>query len=152
MRRSAGSILALATTIALLGFAGCGDDNDDSGGSGGGGGDNAADTGGGSSGGTASGKRSLLKLSADPGGELKFDKSSLTTKAGKVTIALDNPSSATAPHAVEVEGNGVEEETKTIQPGQKAQVTVDLKPGTYEYYCPVDGHKDAGMEGELTVQ
>ncbi len=150
MRRSAASILALAATVALLGFAGCGDDNDDSGGSGGGGGDKAADTGGGS--GSSGGGGQTLALSADPGGELKFDKSKLTTKAGKVTIDLDNPSSATAPHAVEVEGNGVEEETKTIQPGQKASVTVDLKPGTYEYYCPVDGHKDAGMEGTLTVQ
>ena len=64
----------------------------------------------------AAGERS--KLSADPGGELKFDKSTLNAKAGKVTIDLDNPSSA-APHAVEVEGNGVEEETKTIEPGDK---------------------------------
>jgi uncharacterized cupredoxin-like copper-binding protein len=150
-----------AAAVALLGVAGCGSDNSSSSdNSGGGSGTNAADTGsnggayggGSSSSGSGAAKSSVLKLSADPGGELKFDKSSLSAKAGKVTIALDNPSSATAPHAVEVEGNGVEEETKTIQPGQKAQVTVDLKPGTYEYYCPVDGHRAAGMEGKLTVQ
>ena len=74
---------------------------------------------------------------------------SLTAKAGKVTIDFDNP--ATVPHAVEVEGNGVEEESKTVT-GGKASLTVDLKPGKYEFYCPVDGHKAAGMEGTLTVK
>ena len=79
---------------------------------------------------------------------LKFDKSTLDAKAGKVTITMDNPSSV--PHAVEVEGNGVEEETKTLTQG-KASVSVDLKAGKYEFYCPVDGHREAGMEGTLTV-
>jgi plastocyanin len=66
-----------------------------------------------------------------------------------VTFKFDNPSSV--PHAFEVEGNGVEEETDTITKSD-ASVTVDLKPGTYEYYCPVGQHRQAGMEGKLTVQ
>ena len=61
---------------------------------------------------------------------------------------MDNESSV--PHAVEVEGKGVEEETKTVT-GGTADVTVDLKAGKYEFYCPVDGHRQAGMEGTLTV-
>jgi uncharacterized cupredoxin-like copper-binding protein len=61
---------------------------------------------------------------------------------------MDNPSQT--PHAVEVEGKGVEEETKTLTQGT-AKITVDLKPGKYEFYCPVDGHRQAGMEGTLTV-
>ena len=89
-----------------------------------------------------------LKLTADPSGALKFDKKTLAAKPGKVTITMDNPSSV--PHAVEVEGNGVEKETKTLTQG-KASLTVDLKSGKYEFYCPVDGHKQAGMEGTLTV-
>jgi uncharacterized cupredoxin-like copper-binding protein len=36
--------------------------------------------------------------------------------------------------------------------GGKSTVTADLKPGTYEFYCPVDGHKAAGMKGTLTVK
>jgi hypothetical protein len=100
--------LALISLICALAIpvAGCGGDDDDDGGSGGG----AANTqtketsGGGASGG-GGGAAQTLKLSADPGGALKFDKSTLTAKAGK-----------------------------------------------YEYYCPVDGHKAAGMEGTLTVQ
>ena len=95
----------------------------------------------------ASGGGENLALAADAGA-LKFDKSELTAPAGKVTITMDNPSDV--PHAVEVEGNGVEEETKTLT-GGTADVTVDLKAGKYEFYCPVDGHRQAGMEGTLTV-
>jgi plastocyanin len=142
-------LISLACALAIP-VAGCGgDDDDDGGGSGGG----AATTqtkessGGGASGGGAA---QTLKLSADPGGALKFDKSSLTAKPGKVTIVLDNPSSL--PHAVEVEGNGIEESSSTIGKGETTKVSATVKAGTYEYYCPVDGHKAGGMTGKLTVQ
>jgi plastocyanin len=141
-------LLALACALAIP-VVGCGDDDDD-GGSGGG----AATTqtkessgGGASSGG---GSAQTLKLSADPGGALKFDKSTLTAKVGKLTIVLDNPSSL--PHAVEIEGNGIEESSSTIGQGETTKVSATVKAGKYEYYCPVDGHKAAGMEGTLTVQ
>ena len=74
----------------------------------------------------------------------------MTAKAGKVTVNFDNPSSV--PHAVEIEGNGVEEETETITGSKAPAITVDLKPGTYTYYCPVAGHEAAGMKGTLTVE
>ena len=90
-----------------------------------------------------------VKVSAPADGSLKFEQSSLTAKAGKVTFNFTNPSSV--PHAFEVEGNGVEEETDVITKG-KASVTVDLKPGSYTYYCPVGSHRQAGMEGKLTVK
>jgi plastocyanin len=89
-----------------------------------------------------------LKLSADPS-QLKFDKSTLSAKAGSVTITMDNPSSL--PHAVAVEGNGVDKDGQTVQKGGKSTITVDLKPGTYTFYCPVDGHRAAGMKGTLKV-
>lgn len=139
--------LVTALLACLLLAAGCGDDSDDEGGGG------SSD-----SGGTASGAKkdsgggsaaTQLKLTADPGGALKFDKTTLSTKSGKTTIVLDNPSSV--PHAIEVEGKGVEAEGETVEKGGVSKVTVDLKPGEYEYYCPVDGHKQAGMEGTLTV-
>jgi plastocyanin len=72
------------------------------------------------------------------------------TAEAEVTITLDNPSSI--PHAVEIEGHGVEEESGTIGEGETTKVTATVKPGEYEYYCPVDGHKAAGMTGTLTVQ
>ena len=89
-----------------------------------------------------------IELVADPGGAPKFDKTELTAKAGKATITLTNDSSS--PHAIEVEGNGAEEEGETVTKGS-SKVELDLKPGSYEYYCPVGGHRAAGMEGKLTV-
>jgi plastocyanin len=147
-------MLVLAAILAslVLVAAGCGGDDNNNGG--GGSSDSSgsegtgADSGEASSGGGGGGGATKLKLTADPGGGLKFDKTELSAKPGKVTITMDNPSDV--PHAVEVEGNGVEEETKTLTKGT-ADVTVDLKAGKYEFYCPVDGHKDAGMEGTLTV-
>lgn len=95
-----------------------------------------------------------LALEADPSGAPKFDKTELTTKAGTVTIDLANPSSA--PHAIEVEGESsgkaIEEEGETVTKGGTSTVTVDLEPGTYEFYCPVGNHADAGMKGTLTVE
>ena len=141
--------LVTALLACLLLAAGCGDDSDDDGGGGG-----SSD-----SGGTAYGAKkdsggggsaaTQLKLTADPGGALKFDKTTLSAKPGKTTVVLDNPSSV--PHAIEVEGNGVEEEGETVEKGGVSKVTVDLKAGEYEYYCPVGNHAQAGMEGTLTV-
>ena len=143
-------LAAILASLAVV-AAGCGgDDNNDSGSSGSsssGSGGNSADTTESSSSG-GGGAAQNLKLTADPDGALKFNTKSLSAKAGKVTITMDNPSSV--PHAVEVEGNGVEKATKTLTQG-KASLTANLKPGKYEFYCPVDGHRAAGMEGTLTV-
>ena len=135
------ALLALCIFVA----AGCGDDDDDGGG---GGSDNSSaessnDGGGGGGGGET------LKLAADPSGALKFDKTSLTAKAGNVTVDMDNPSNV--PHAIEVEGNGVEEEGEVVEKGGLSTVTADLEPGEYEFYCPVGNHEAAGMKGTLTV-
>ena len=103
-----------------------------------------------SSGGATAGGGSVLKIAADPSGALKFDKTSLSAKAGKVTIVMTNTSSI--PHAVELEGGGIEKKGAVITGGGSvSRVTANLKPGKYEFYCPVDGHKAAGMKGELTV-
>jgi uncharacterized cupredoxin-like copper-binding protein len=145
------SLILLVCAIAIP-VAGCGGDDDDGGGgggssnSGGGASSKKSDTGGGSSGGGGS---QTLKIAADPGGALKFDKSSLTAKAGKVTVVMDNPSDL--PHAVEIEGNGVEFKGETVEKGGVSKASGELKPGKYEFYCPVDSHKQAGMEGTLTV-
>jgi len=146
---------ALSLIVLLCAFAipvaGCGGDDDDSGGGGGGSGSSSGATNTESSGGgAASGGGQTLKIAADPSGALKFDKSSLTAKAGKVTIVMDNPSDV--PHAVEIEGNGVEAEGETVTKGGVSKASAEVKPGEYEFYCPVDGHKQAGMEGTLTVK
>jgi plastocyanin len=74
-----------------------------------------------------------------------------TVAEGSVTFAVTNAGSI--PHAFEVEGQGIEKETPTIQPGDRATLTLTLKPGTYEVYCPVgnDSHKKLGMVAQLRV-
>jgi uncharacterized cupredoxin-like copper-binding protein len=99
---------------------------------------------------TAGGAGSTLKLSADPSGALKFDKSSLTAKAGKVTIKMDNPSPVD--HAVSISGNGANASGNTVGKGGVSTASATLKPGTYTFFCPVDGHEQAGMKGTLTVK
>jgi len=101
--------------------------------------------------GSSGGGAEQIKISADPSGQLKFDKDKLDAKAGKVSIVMDNPSSV--PHAVGIEGNGVDEDGETVGQGEKSTAgPVELKAGEYTFYCPVDGHEQAGMKGTLTVK
>jgi plastocyanin len=97
---------------------------------------------------TAAGPATSLQLAADKSA-LKFDKTSLTAKAGKVTLSMANPSQI--PHAIAIKGNGVDVDGKTIGNGETSTASTNLKPGTYTFYCPVPGHEAAGMKGTLTV-
>jgi len=97
----------------------------------------------------AGGKTSNLTLSADPSGALKFTVKQLKANAGTVTLTMTNPSDV--PHAIAVEGNGVDKDGQIVSPGSTSTVTVKLKPGNYEFYCPVPAHKAAGMKGKLVV-
>ncbi len=93
-----------------------------------------------------------LNLTANPGGQLRFNTSSLSAKSGKVTFQMSNPSSSGLMHGIAVEGNGVDQDGPIVGPGSTSTLAVNLKPGTYEFYCPNDGHKQAGMKGTLKVQ
>jgi uncharacterized cupredoxin-like copper-binding protein len=128
----------------VLAVAGCGGSDNKNAGS------SSSGSSSGSSGSSGGGGGEQLALSAPSDGSLKFDKPTLTAKAGKVTIDFDNQSSS-VPHGVGIEGNGVDEESDTVT-GAKTSVTADLKPGKYTFYCPVPGHREAGMKGTLTVQ
>jgi uncharacterized cupredoxin-like copper-binding protein len=92
-----------------------------------------------------------VKLSANPTGALKFNVSTLHAKAGSVTLELTNPASSGLPHGIAVEGHGIDKDSKIVKAGGTATVTVDLKAGTYDFYCPVPGHKAGGMQGKLIV-
>jgi uncharacterized cupredoxin-like copper-binding protein len=93
----------------------------------------------------------VVKLSADPTGQLKFNVSTLHAKAGKVTLQMLDPSGSGLPHGISVQGNGVDKDSSIVQPGGTATVSATLKPGTYTFYCPVPGHEAAGMKGTLIV-
>jgi plastocyanin len=83
--------------------------------------------------------------------EWKVELASGTVPAGAVTFNVTN--AGTIPHAFEVEGRGVERELPLLQPGQSASLTLTLRPGRYEVYCPVggDSHKSLGMVTHLVV-
>lgn len=138
--------------LASLALAACGSDDNDSGSSGsaysGGSADKTTKTTGGSSGGE---KLTLDAVEQGPG-QFSFSKKALTANAGNVTVAMTNPTGNQAPHAIEIEGQGVEKSGQTVTAGGTSTVTADLKPGKYEFYCPVDDHRADGMEGTLTVK
>ena len=106
-----------------------------------------AATGGGSTGGGGGG--STVKITADPSGGLKYEETTVDAKAGPVTIDFTNMSSV--PHNVTIEGNGASGGTDTIT-GSSTSPTIDLQPGTYTFFCSVDSHRQAGMEGKLVVK
>lgn len=108
----------------------------------------AGGEGGESSGGGAA---STLEFEADPNGQLAFTATEATAKAGKVTIDFNNPQAL--PHDVKIESKSGEEigGTETVSEGSDS-ATVNLKPGAYTFYCSVPGHREAGMEGTLTVK
>ena len=148
MRTKAWVLAALLLLVTSVGLAACGDDDDDepatdtepteqpaT--------DTGDDTGGGGGGAT-------VAFTADPGGSLAFEEDSAEATAGSVTLELTNDSSV--PHDVQIEGpdgdlGGTEEVT-----GGTTSATVDLEAGDYTFYCSVPGHREAGMEGTLTVE
>ncbi len=133
--------MTLLAVTAVLALAGCGGSDEKSSGSSG---SSSSSNSSSSSGGGGE----TLKLAADKSA-LKFDKTSLTAKAGKVTLEMENPSEI--PHAVAIKGNGVDVDGKTVGNGETSTASTDLKAGTYTFYCPVPGHEAAGMKGTLTV-
>ena len=81
--------------------------------------------------------------------EFKIALPKSTLAAGSYSFEVTNDGNA--PHDLVVEGNGVDEKTPTIESGDSATLKVDLKPGTYDVYCSIPGHKEAGMDVKLTV-
>ena len=138
-------LAVLFALIALVPFAvaACGDDDDDS----------AAeeptteatttDTGGDTGGGGAT-----VSFTANPDGELAYEEDSAETEAGTVTIELTNDSAV--PHDVRIEDGGDIGGTEEVS-GGSTSAEVDLEAGEYTFYCSVPGHREAGMEGTLTV-
>ncbi|MEO8689012.1 MAG: plastocyanin/azurin family copper-binding protein [Solirubrobacteraceae bacterium] len=140
--------MTICMLFAALALAGCGSSNDKSSSSG------SADktatpTATATQAASSGGGGETVKLSADASA-LKFDKTALSAKAGKVTLSMDNPSGI--PHAIAIEGNGVDVDGKIVQKGGTSTASADLKAGTYDFYCPVGNHRAAGMEGKLTVK
>jgi len=92
-----------------------------------------------------------LSLAANPEGQLKYNTSTLTASAGKVSIAFTNMSPLEHNVTLESSSHAVVGATSTFK-GESKTLSVTLKPGTYKFYCSVPGHRMAGMEGTLVVK
>lgn len=94
---------------------------------------------------------SLLSLAANPAGGLKYDTKSLTANTEKVAIAFTNTSPIAHNVTVANSAGIVIGHTPTFK-GATKTLKLTLKPGTYDFYCSVPGHRMAGMRGTLTVR
>ena len=92
----------------------------------------------------------VLQMPADPNGQLAYVSKKATAPAGQLEI--DSKNDANIPHDIAIEGNGVNEKGQEVEGGGVSKISVDLKPGTYTYYCTLPGHRAGGMEGTLTVK
>jgi uncharacterized cupredoxin-like copper-binding protein len=91
-----------------------------------------------------------LDIPADPSGRTLYSFKNAEAPAGQLTINSVNKS--TVDHDIALEGGGVNEKGDTVRDGGTSTIDVDLQPGEYTFFCSVDGHRQAGMEGTLTVK
>jgi mono/diheme cytochrome c family protein len=98
-------------------------------------------------GGTATEKSGVLSIPADPNGQLAFTASKATGQAGPVTIEMPNKSGTN--HDIVIDGLGNGPVVSTGTSSFKAKLQAGQK---YTYYCSVPGHRQAGMQGTLTVK
>jgi uncharacterized cupredoxin-like copper-binding protein len=95
-------------------------------------------------------KGGKLEIPADPSGATAYTFASATAPAG--SLEIDSPNKSQTDHNIALEGSGVDEKGPVVKGGGVSKVTADVKPGQYTFYCSVDGHRQAGMEGKLTVK
>jgi plastocyanin len=147
-------VLLVAATLALAACGGGGGGGSSqattSGGGGGGGG--ATTPAGGGGGGGGGGASSTVKISASPS-QLAYQEKSVSTKAGNVTVSFDNPDSAIG-HDVCVEDSSGKTLgcTSIVTGSSTSKAFSNLTAGSYTFYCSVDSHRQAGMEGTLKIQ
>jgi mono/diheme cytochrome c family protein len=91
-----------------------------------------------------------LEIPADPGGQLLYSFKNAEAPAGALTITSPNKSST--PHNISLEGPGANAAGPVVSGGGVSTIKVNLKPGKYTFYCAVPGHRQAGMQGTLTVK
>jgi mono/diheme cytochrome c family protein len=100
--------------------------------------------------GTAEAENGVLEIPATPSGALYFVFADATAPAGQLRI--ESPNDSSVDHNIALEGNGVNEEGPVVSNGDVSEIEVDVEPGEYAFYCSVEGHREGGMEGTLTVE
>jgi len=148
-------LVAFALVLASLALVACGSDSSDDTATTGGGettSESGAAAGGGNEAeGKSAGSATVVDFEADPGGGLAYASDTATASAGKVTVNFTNPQPLGHDVAIEDSSGKTVAKTEVIGEGSDSAVA-DLKPGEYTFYCSVPGHREAGMEGTLTVK
>jgi plastocyanin len=96
---------------------------------------------------TAQAKNGVLAIPADPNGQLAFATTKATAPPGKLTLQMENKSGT--PHDIVIDGKG---KGQVVQNGGVSKFSASFDAGSYTYYCSVPGHRQAGMQGKLTVK
>ncbi len=105
----------------------------------------------GGGGGGGGGGGATVSVSADPSGALKFEQATLQASAGKDTFDFTNDSPVEHDFCIE-SSSGAQLGCSDPVTGGSSTLTATLQPGTYTFYCSIDGHRQAGMEGKLIVK
>jgi mono/diheme cytochrome c family protein len=96
---------------------------------------------------TATAKNGTLSIPADPNGQLSFVSKTASAPPGKLTVEMPNKSGT--PHDIVIDGKG---KGQIVQNGGVSKFTATFAAGKFTYYCSVPGHRQAGMQGTLTVK
>ena len=142
LNRRFAALFAIGAAVAVP-IVGCGSSSNDNSTS------NAATQASTTGGTAATGPGGTVNLSAT---DFKFSPSDTTVQSGDVTFNEKNDGQVT--HSLTIEDvNGQDKELQgSVAPGQSGTLKVNLPPGKYEFYCPIDSHKQMGMTGEITVK
>ena len=100
---------------------------------------------------SASGPVTALDVSSPASGALSYTPNGLQAKPGNVSITYDNPSQVPHSIAVATSNGNVLGQVQPFTAGKQTVTLNNLAPGKYVFYCTVPGHREAGMEGDLTV-
>jgi mono/diheme cytochrome c family protein len=100
--------------------------------------------------GTAEAENGVLEIPAAPSGALYYVFADAQAPAGQLKI--ESPNESSVDHDISIEGNGVDEKGEVVKNGGVSEIDVDLQAGEYTFYCSVEGHREGGMEGTLTVE
>jgi plastocyanin len=92
-------------------------------------------------------KAGTLQVDADPTGQLAFVTDTATGTPGQITVKMANKSGT--PHDIVIDGKG---KGQIVQNGGVSQFQANFTAGSYTFYCSVPGHRQAGMQGKLTVK
>lgn len=124
-------VTALALTLAAVSLAACGEDE-----------------------GTANPESepdTILRFETPPGKELAYTTTEASTEVGYVAVEFNNPQATRHNVAIEDSSGRVIGETDKIFETATVRI-MKLEAGEYTFYCALDGHRKAGMEGTLTVE